>query len=77
MQKSRTGYQIRWAYEDLYAIREAFMNGTTQIELAEKYNTTQKTISKIVTLKAYKDVAIPPNYARNLKKKGIFLKKDI
>jgi len=60
--KKRVGIQKAWSEEELLKIRIDYLEGISQSDLAKEYNTTQKTISKIVTLKCHNDIGVPDNY---------------
>jgi hypothetical protein len=50
---SRNG-QARFAEAEIFAIREAYASGLTQVELAQMYSTSQTTISGIVRRATWK-----------------------
>jgi len=62
-------YPRQLSLKDVYNIREKYLKGENQLDLASEYNISQKTISKIINLKIYKNVAIPNNYSTRLKKR--------
>ena len=56
------GRHRAWKESELFDIRVSFLEGEKQIDLATRYDTTQKTISKIVNLQVYNDCGIPDDY---------------
>ena len=62
-----------WDEKMLLDIRESYLQGESQKSLAERCYTSQKTISWIVSLKAYRDIGVPEYYRERLrlrKRKG-------
>ena len=66
MSRTISGRRVGWEENELLDIRLKYLKGFTQDEIAEAYQTTQKTISKIVNLTTYADIGVPPNYAHNV-----------
>lgn len=58
--------QRAWTEDEILRIRELYLEGYTQREIAIKFATTQKTISEIINLKTYVDIGIPEKYRYRL-----------
>ncbi len=52
--------------DKVFQIREAYLNGASQSQLAKRFNTSKKTIYRIVNLQSYENQAIPKHYKHRL-----------
>jgi len=64
-----TGLQRAWKADELFDIRTRFISGSTQTQLSKEYDTTQKTISKIVNMETYRFTGVPDNYVNDFYKR--------
>ena len=58
-----------WTEEEVLRIRELYLEGHTQREIAVKFATTQKTISEIINLNTYADMGVPEKYKYRLRQR--------
>ena len=65
------GRHRAWAEEEVLEMREMYLEGYSQHQIAQQFNTSQKTINKIVNLKTYKDEGLPSQYKRKLRNRKL------
>ena len=65
------GRHRAWAEEEILEMREMYLEGYSQYQIAQQFNTTQKTINKIVNMKAYKYEGLPSQYKRKLRNRKV------
>jgi hypothetical protein len=58
----RFGVRKEFTATEIYQIREDYLNGKTQLELAEQWSVSQKTIAFIIKRYSYAYVGVPDNY---------------
>jgi DNA-binding XRE family transcriptional regulator len=63
----RFGIKKDFSATEIYSIRENYLAGATQQQLASEFGVSQKTINFIIKRYTYPSTAIPANYEDRLK----------
>jgi hypothetical protein len=63
----RFGVKKEFSATEIYQIREGYLNNKTQLQLANEFNVSQKTIAFIIKRYSYANVGLPANYEDRLR----------
>jgi transposase len=65
----RFGIQKNFTATEIRRIRENYLAGATQQQLANEFNISQKTVAFIIKRYTYTDVGLPANYEDRLRER--------